>query len=224
MTPVERAASAGEPDIVTSLIRHAADVKAFAYWQSLIGCEFADDIVRILVENGADINLPGVDGSTSLMSSVSSADLCQFLIERGASVNAVNDRGNTALHWAIQRGWFDTVRLLMEHGADTSLCNDEGDDALQCAALFGRADIVEHLVEELEPTSQRLADVYSLIGATFVVPADYDVDEDAEQGLAFWIKSANILTQNLTEDPVRDMSLGPNPAYIVQLRCRSERH
>ena len=95
-----------------------------------------------------------------------------------------------------------------------------GATLFQHAALWGREDILEHLVEKLKPTPQRRADVYSLIGAAFVVPAAYDVHEDAQQGLAFWKKSANIQTENLTADPAEDISLGPNSAYNYAVEAR----
>lgn len=60
------------------------------------------DIVKCLVENGADINRPNYNGGTCLINSVQSAPLCDFLLKHGADVNARDIQNKTALHYAIQ--------------------------------------------------------------------------------------------------------------------------
>ena len=212
VTPLWCAAVADKLEVVRTLIRHGAAVNALSDTQSTSvrsACYMTNiDIVRFLVENGADIHRPNVNGGTCLINSVQSVELCQFLIEQGASVNAVDNSGNLALHYAIREGRFDAVRLLLKHGSDTSVCNDFGDDALQTAALRGHADILEYLVQELKPTAQRRADAYSLIGANSI-----DEKHDADQALTFWIKSANIRMEELFPGPTEGVSLGRNPAY-----------
>ena len=108
----------------------------------------------------------------------------------------------------------------MEHGSDISVCNNEGDDALQHGPVFGRADILEHLVGELKTTPQRRADAYSLIGATFVIPTAAYMQEDAEQALAFWKKSAKTPMQNPTREPAEDISPGPNSVDNNAVKAR----
>jgi len=212
VTPLWCAAVADKLEVVRTLIRHGAEVNALSDTHSTpvrSACYMTNiDIVRFLVENGADIHLANVNGGTCLINSVQSVELCQFLIEQGASVNAVDNSGNLALHYAIREGRFDAVRLLLKHGSDTSVCNDFGDDALQTAALRGHANILEYLIQELKPTAQRRADGYSLIGANSV-----DEKHDADQALTFWIKSANIRTEESAADPTECVSLSPNPAY-----------
>ena len=213
VTPLWCAAVADKLEVVRTLIRHAAEVNALSDTQSTpvrSACYMTNiDVVRCLVENGADIHRPNVNGGTCLINSVQSVPLCQFLIEQGASVNAVDNSGNLSLHYAIREGRFDAVVLLLKHGSDTSIRNDFGDDALQTAALRGHANILEYLIGELKPTAQRRADAYSLIGANFI-----DEKYDAEQAMAFWIKSASIRTEELAGNPTKDVvSLCPNPAY-----------
>jgi len=212
VTPLWCAAVADKLEVVRTLIRHGAEVNALSDTQSTpvrSACYMTNiDIVRCLVESGADIHRPNVNGGTCLINSVQSVELCQFLIEQGASVNAVDNSGNLALHYAVREGRFDAVRLLLKHGSDSSICNDFGDDALQTAALRGHTSILEYLIEELKPSAQRRADAYSLIGANFV-----DEKHDADQAMAFWIKSANIRTEELAVGQTEGVVLSPNPAY-----------
>jgi len=67
MTPLAMAASAGEPNTVMSLIRHGVNVNAVAYGMPILQCsirrhEIDESIVRMLVENGADVNPPADNG------------------------------------------------------------------------------------------------------------------------------------------------------------------
>ena len=50
-------------------------------------------VVKYLVENGADIHKPNINGGTCLINSVQSVDLCKFLIEKNADVNAQDNSG-----------------------------------------------------------------------------------------------------------------------------------
>lgn len=46
------------------------------------------EIVKFLVENGADIRKANQNGGTCLINSVQSTDLCSYLISKGIDVNA----------------------------------------------------------------------------------------------------------------------------------------
>ena len=50
----------------------------------------------------------------------------QALIAQGESVNAQNSLGNTALHFAVNNGNMDMIKLLLENGADSSITNEKG--------------------------------------------------------------------------------------------------
>lgn len=79
------------------------------------------DVVKQLLEAGANVNFTEQDGTTPLMVAVStgSLDMCQLLINNGASVSKsrVSDQHN-ALHLATRCGYYDIVVLLLQHGAE----------------------------------------------------------------------------------------------------------
>jgi len=84
------------------------------------------EISRLIREQGADVNLPDIDGSTALHVSRSST-VARTLIEYGADVNAKNSRGMSALHRARNEG---VARVLLEHGALVNAVDNCGNTPL----------------------------------------------------------------------------------------------
>ena len=60
------------------------------------------EIVKYLVEHGADIKKSNYNGGSCLINSVQSVELCKYLISKGADVNAKDIQDKSALHYAIQ--------------------------------------------------------------------------------------------------------------------------
>ena len=80
------------------------------------------EIVKLLIENGADINKSNNDGWTSLYLAVNKRHLevIKLLIENGADINKSNNNGWTPLNIAANNGHLEIVKLLIENGADIS--------------------------------------------------------------------------------------------------------
>ncbi len=77
------------------------------------------EIVKLLLDAGANINYIGPQKSTALIKAVHycNFDIASFLISKGASVNNQDTSGNTALIFAIQVHRDDLVDLLLDAGA-----------------------------------------------------------------------------------------------------------
>lgn len=86
------------------------------------------EIARILVENGADVNIKDRGGETPLhiASYYGKADMVRFLLENGAKVGARKNNGATPLHDAAIIGRADVARLLIENGADVNARANDG--------------------------------------------------------------------------------------------------
>ena len=64
-------------------------------------------IVRLLVERGADVNLPGRSGITPLAAAayMGSAPIVEFLMEKGADPKVIDDTQKAAIVYAAGRGF-----------------------------------------------------------------------------------------------------------------------
>ena len=85
--------------------------------------ESSDEIQRLIVDQGADVNAHADDGSTALMIAAGKGFLGHVdrLLAAGARVNERNDDGETALMIAIRFGHADVVSVLLESGADANV-------------------------------------------------------------------------------------------------------
>ena len=83
-------------------------------WNSIRGDDL--EIVKYLLENGADINAKDNYGTTALMKASSNGQLeiVQFLIENGADINIKNNEGKTALDVAATK---EIKKVLRKAGA-----------------------------------------------------------------------------------------------------------
>lgn len=108
------------------------------------------DAMRLLLEHGALVDLPNVDGITPLMGAggmghVTNATRGRFnteqdslaaiplLLKAGANINAQAADGQTALHAATQKGWNKVITLLVQNGADLNLKDRRGQTAIHYA-------------------------------------------------------------------------------------------
>ena len=118
------------------------------------------DVIRILLDNGADPNSVDDFGQTPLIElmlmdtdqlnigrDVSAA--IELLLERGADINAKDDDNETALMLAIMTKNKRAVDVLLENRADLHLTDDRGRTVLQIAQDNGNGDIVEAIEEAI---------------------------------------------------------------------------
>ena len=94
------------------------------------------DVMRALLEAGADQHLTTADGTTPFMAAAglgpatytpreprgvrapSSEQAVRLLLESGAEINAVNEADFTALHGAAMRGMNEVIEYLIAEGAN----------------------------------------------------------------------------------------------------------
>ena len=108
----------------------------------LLAAKAADvEMMRLLVELGADPLLPNEDGTTPLMvaagvgiwavgespgTNEEALEAVEYALDLGGDVTTIDDNGDTALHGAIIRGSEPLVRFLLDQGADIEATNEKG--------------------------------------------------------------------------------------------------
>ena len=99
------------------------------------------EMMRLLLELGADPLLANEDGTTALLvaagvgiwsssespgSAGEALEAVKLMVELGDSVTTVDDNGDAALHGAVMRGSPELVLYLLEHGAALDPVNERG--------------------------------------------------------------------------------------------------
>jgi len=108
------------------------------------------NIIKHLIESGADINIRDIDGSTPLHIATNSSniDIVKYLILSGADINQVDNYGRTPLYNATIQSNIDMIKYLVESGANIDACNANGFTSLHLAAIVTQnLDIVEYLLD-----------------------------------------------------------------------------
>ena len=133
MSALYDAAEAGDLKRVQVLVEQRADKEktggSFGYTPLIIASYNGHlDVVRYLVEQGADIEKAVDYGDTPLIwaSAEGPLEVVRYLLEQGADVNKTNDSGSTSLHMAAYHGNLEMAKLLMVYGADLNARNNQG--------------------------------------------------------------------------------------------------
>lgn len=108
-----------------------------------------DELVRWLVENGADIEAVDDYERTALhRHTMARSGKITVLLELGANINAVDKYGDTPLHFAAGSGFNVTsVKKLIEYGANTNVLNGNRQIPLERALNHANNIDIVNLVE-----------------------------------------------------------------------------
>ena len=119
------------------------NVKDMIGWPLLNKAVFKNktEVVKILLENGADVNAKSEDGFTPLMMAFGNIEIMTLLLELGADVNAKTKNGMTSLmigikNYSVHEN-FDGIKLLLEKGADVNAKNNKNETAITLASGIG---------------------------------------------------------------------------------------
>ncbi len=178
-TPLHTAVVRGDLELVEALCARGADPNARlaegsqqrreAYWFALserwrgatpfwLAAKFAEvDIMRALVDSGADPLLAADDGTTPLMS-IAGIGYRPGSIGMNRRNQGIGPDAARLLKAANEQPTLEGTRLVLELGGDVNAANDNGNTAAHGAAVLGYASVVELLAAhgaDLDVENQR---------------------------------------------------------------------
>jgi ankyrin repeat protein len=123
-TPLHLAAAFAGAEPVTLLLEHGAHIHQFSHnplrnqpLHACIALNSSLDVVRALLEAGADVNATQHGGYTPLLQAAAAGkkDLVLLLLEHGARPDCVCDRGKSAADYARERGHTEVAEILASY-------------------------------------------------------------------------------------------------------------
>jgi hypothetical protein len=146
------AAWGGNYSIIRQLLEKGARINAESNGQTALQAAMRqghEAIADFLIEQGADVNVLGLEGKSLLMEMVERGNLgmARLLIGSGrVDLNRKESRyGNTALMKAVIAGDIDMVRMLIRAGADVNVKNNMGQTPMDWSEKWGRKEMIEWL-------------------------------------------------------------------------------
>lgn len=158
----------GDLELVEALCAHGADPnirltkgssqRRQSYWFAVserwagatpfwMAAKFAEvDIMRALIEHGADPRLATEDGITPLMS-IAGIGFRPGSVGLNRRDQGIGPDAARLLKAATEQPTLEGTRLVLELGSDVNAVNDDGDTAAHGAAALGFASVVDLLVE-----------------------------------------------------------------------------
>ncbi len=103
------------------------------------------EVARLLIENGANIDDQGINGTSVLMFAVNVnyLEAAKLLIENGANVNVQDVLGYSGLMLIARRGYLEAAKLLIENDANIIMENQKGETALKIAEQRGKIAVAK---------------------------------------------------------------------------------
>ncbi|KAL8925462.1 MAG: hypothetical protein Q9172_002224 [Xanthocarpia lactea] len=155
MTGIRLAALNGHSDILQKLLEsNASDLDATdenGDTALILGSEFGyAEVVRVLLEKGADANAQGGQYGNVLhvASEHGHSQVVQVLLDKGADINAQGKYYCNALQAASIGGYNQVVQMLLDKGADINAQGGVCGNALQAASRSGSNQVVQILLDK----------------------------------------------------------------------------
>lgn len=108
------------------------------------------NIVKTLLDEGADVNAPDSTGTICLLTAVDigNKDVVRLLVDRGSYLNGRNDNYETPLSLAVAKKNADVVSILLDKHANVNITDSFGNSPLHVAVANGDLQICKLILEK----------------------------------------------------------------------------
>ena len=152
--PIHIAAHYGKSEMIEMLVMHRAAIHAKTKTKEEVAALHLAaysghlESVKVLINLGANIEAPSVNGSTPLRLAAGRGNILvtKFLLEKGADPNTKCKEAKTPLYDAITREHLGIAELLLHHGANVTLPSVDGETPIHHAIIVGNVKMLELLV------------------------------------------------------------------------------
>lgn len=106
------------------------------------------EIVKLLIENGASLNIKEANGDTPLHNAINGKhlEIVQLLIEKGSNVNEKGAFALTPIHTAFDSSQEEIIKLLLNKGSDVNTKDNREQTVLHKAVSLGNLEITKLIV------------------------------------------------------------------------------
>ena len=163
------------------------------------------DEMRVLLNNGADVNARDNDDNTALIDAVKfkSLDTVQLLMKYGADINAKDNNGRTALMKLMQRDVFyqtklEIIKLLLENGADTTIQDNDGKTALMYAILSATRYSKKYWTFHRNASRKEKLEIETSIIKTVINSSDVDIQDNQGRTALMNVITHRLPFENMT--------------------------
>ena len=191
-----------------------------------------DDVVKVLIDRGADVNSQDLLGNTALhhtcdalFSDSENLKCLELLLTHGADTNPQQARRQSPLALAVKKGWLGGVKCVISHGADINArIHDPYQSVLMLAAEVKWLEGVQYLINHGADINARdgnrrltvlmlAVDVKWLTGVQYLINhgADINIKRNIRGQTALmlaaeneWLDGVRYLVNNGADINVRD--------------------
>lgn len=108
------------------------------------------NLIRYLIDNGADVNKRDSEGETALKYAKISRDRVELLANAGANLDNINNSGETIIIRSARHGYLRTVTYFLELGADPRIKDRDGKDAIDHAIENDHKEVADFIWKYME--------------------------------------------------------------------------